>query len=358
MMQYAVDPYAGAFARPPPTGFFGVGSCAWVANRPARRPPPPAFFGIGSCFRPTADVPARRPPPPGFFGARRPRVLPVPAPCEVPMPPKFSKPTAPAPAPVSCVAAASIKLQRLCPDYEDDIDHNLRLTEKNAEERPLPDYLTKVQQDRVSESARASLVGWMDKFVRDHDLADGTLHHAVAYVDRVLSVRALTTDSGYELRLLGAAAIFVAANYEDRKAVWKLKADQIARYGEFAAGKEVLDMEREMVEALGYQLGGPTAHTFLSHFMRYAEGEDKTKILPLATRLVDQSLLNYTCLRILPSLVAASAISLARRTLNPPDVLAWNRELTELTGYNCSDMTACVLNMFFFSRSLICNPSS
>uniref|UniRef100_R7WB02 Putative cyclin-F2-1 n=1 Tax=Aegilops tauschii TaxID=37682 RepID=R7WB02_AEGTA len=144
----------------------------------------------------------------------------------------------------------------------------------------------------------------MDKFVRDHDLADGTLHHAVAYVDRVLSVRALTTDSGYALRLRGAAAIFVAANYEDRKAVWKLKADQIARYGEFAAGKEVLDMECEMVEALGYQLGGPTAHTFLSHFMRYAEGEDKTKILPLATRLVDQSLLNYTCLRILPALVA------------------------------------------------------
>ncbi|XP_044409430.1 putative cyclin-F2-1 [Triticum aestivum] len=117
-------------------------------------------------------------------------------------------------------------------------------------------------------------------------------------------------------------------------------------------------MERDMVEALGYQLGGPTAHTFLGHFMRYAEGKDKTKILPLATRLVDQSLLNYTCLRFLPSVVAASAIFLARRTLNTPDVLAWNTELTELTGYNCSDMTACVLNMFFFSRSLICSPPS
>lgn len=203
------------------------------------------------------------------------------------MPSELLKPAAPAPAPASCVAAASTKRQQLCLVYEDDIDYNLRLTEKNAEERPLPDYLKKVQQDRVSESARASLVGWMDKFVRDHDLADGTLHHAVAYVDRVLSVRALTTDSGYELRLLGAAAVFVAAKYEDRKAVWKLKADKIARYGQFAAGKEVLDMDREMVEALGYQLGGPTAHTFLGHFMRYAEGEDKTKILPLATRLVD-----------------------------------------------------------------------
>ncbi|XBI47072.1 hypothetical protein VPH35_111129 [Triticum aestivum] len=225
MTQYAVavDPYAGAFARPPPPGFFGVGSCARAANRPARRPPPPGFFGIGSCFRPAADVPARRPPPPGFFGACRPRVLP-PAPCEVPMPPKFSKPTAPAPAPVSCVAAASTKLQRLCPDYEDDIDHNLRCSTWSA--------------------------------------------------------------------------------------IW------------------------------------------------YAEGKDKTKILPLATRLVDQSLLNYTCLRFLPSVVAASAIFLARRTLNTPDVLAWNTELTELTGYNCSDMTACVLNMFFFSRSLICSPPS
>ncbi|XP_044949391.1 cyclin-F2-2-like [Hordeum vulgare subsp. vulgare] len=363
MMQHAVDPYAyaDAFARSPPPCFFGIGSCSRAADRLARRPLPPGFFGVGSCTaRPAADVPARRlPPPAGFFGACRPRFLP-PAPCKMPMPPKFSKPAAPAPAatPVSRVAAASTKPQRLCPDYEDDIDYNLRLREKKAEERPLPDYLKKVQQDRVSESERATLVGWMDKFVRDHDLADGTLHHAVAYVDRVLSVRALTTGSGYELRLLGAAAIFVAAKYEDQKAVWKLNADAIAKYGEFATCKEVLDMEREMVEALGYQLGGPTAHTFLGHFMRYAEGQDKTKILPLATRLVDQSLLDYACVRILPSVVAASAIFLARWALNPVGDPARNMELTELTGYNCSDLTACVLVMFVFSRPLICNPRS
>ncbi|KAE8800290.1 putative cyclin-F2-1 [Hordeum vulgare] len=379
MMQYAMDPYPDAFARPappgffgvgacartaagparrpPPPGFFGVGACARAAAGPARRPPPPGFFGVGSSARPPRDVPARRPPPSGFFGACRPRVLP-PAPCELPMPPKFSKPAAPAPAPVSCVAAASTKRQRLCPDYENDIHCNLRLREKNAEERPLPDYLKKVQQDRVSESERASLVGWMDKFVRDHDLADGTLHHAVAYVDRVLSVRSLTAESGYELRVLGAAAIFVAAKYEDQRAVWKLKADKIASYGEFTTGKEVLDMEREMVEALGYQLGGPTAHTFLGHFMRYAEEEDKTMILPLATRLVDQSLLDYTCVRILPSVVAASAIFLARWALNPVVDLAWNMELEELTGYNCSDLTACVLVMCVFSGSIICNPRS
>jgi cyclin A len=59
----------------------------------------------------------------------------------------------------------------MCSDYEDDIDANLRLTERNPEERPRSDYLQTVQQDLVTPTARAALVGWMDEFVRHYDLA-------------------------------------------------------------------------------------------------------------------------------------------------------------------------------------------
>ncbi|KAM0900516.1 hypothetical protein ACQ4PT_020596 [Festuca glaucescens] len=293
MMQHGMDPWA--FARPPPPGF-GF-SCARqpVADLHTRLRPPPPGFGFSCARQPVAalparlrtpppsigfscaqlavdDVPARvRPPPPGF--SRPSRVLP-PSPCEIPVPPKFPKRAAP---PVSTTVSdkSFAKRQRLCSDYEDDTDANLLRTERSPEERPRPDYLKTVQQGRVSPSDRARLVGWMDAFVRHHDLVDGTLHHAVAYVDRVLSVRAMNTHTTYELRLLGAAAVFVAAKYEDGwRTMPKLDPDKIVSYGGFATRKEVLDMERHMVAALGYQLGGPTARTFVSHFTKHSQGEE------------------------------------------------------------------------------------
>ena len=282
------------------------------------------------------------------------RALP-PAPRELPVPPKFLKRATP---PVSLVAVATAeKRQRLCPDYVDDIESNLRATEKSADERPRPDYLKTVQQDRVSPSARSSLIGWMGAFVRCYDLADGTLHHAVAYLDRVLSVRAVSTHggSGYELRLLGAAAVFVAAKYEDKSTVLTLDACKIASYGGFATSKEVLDMERHMVAALGYQLGGPTAHTFVGHFTRHAQGEEELKIQRMAHRIADLSLLNYACLGFLPSVVAASAIFLAIFALNPRDMMPWSTEMQEITGYTVLDLADCLPAMYCYSKYLICN---
>ncbi|XP_047079727.1 cyclin-F2-2-like [Lolium rigidum] len=333
-----MDPWA--FARPPPPGF-GF-SCARqpVADLSARHRPPPPGFVISCVRQPLAvdDVPARvRPPPPGF--SRPCNKVRPPSPREIPVPPKFSKRAAP---PVSTTVSdkPSAKRQRLCYDYEDDIEANLRRTERSPDERPRPDYMKTVQQGRVSPSDRARLVGWMDAFVRHHDLVDGTLHHAVAYVDRVLSVRAMNTHTDYELRLLGAAAVFVAAKYEDGwRTMPKLDPDKIVSYGRFASRKEVLDMERHMVAALGYQLGGPTAHTFVSRFTKHAQGEeDLKKIQRMAHHLADESLRNYACLGYLPSVVASSAILLARFALNPPDVPAWSTEMQELTGYNVMNL--------------------
>ncbi|KAK1665166.1 hypothetical protein QYE76_053325 [Lolium multiflorum] len=348
MMQPAVN--LRAFARPPPRGF-GF-SCARqpVADLPARLRTPPPSIGIGfSCAHVAVDdVPARvRPPPPGF--SRPSRVLP-PSPCKIPVPPKLPKRA-------SDNDESSTKRQRLCSDYEDDIYANLRRTEQNLEERPRPDYLKTVQKDRVTPSARARLIGWMDAFVRHHDLVDGTLHQAVAYVDRVLSTRAMNAPTDYDLRLLGAVAVFVAAKYEDgQRTVLKLDPDKIAWYGGFATRKEVLDMERHMVAALGYQLSGPTAHTFVSRFTRHAQGEDELKIQRIAHRYADESLRNYACLGYLPSLVAASAIYLARFALRRLDVRPWNAALEELTGYSALDLALCRRAMYYFSESLSCDP--
>ncbi|XP_051196306.1 putative cyclin-F2-1 [Lolium perenne] len=372
MMQRAVNPWA--FARPPPPGFGFSFARQPVADLPARRRPPPPGFEFSYARQPVADLPSRRrPPPPGFeFSyARQPVArlrtpppsigffcdqLPVddvpallpPSPSEIPVQPKHPKRAAP-PSVSTAVSEnekpSTTKRRRVCSDYEDDIDANLRRTERSPEERPRPDYLKTVQKDRVSPSDRARMIEWMDAFVRNHDLVDGTLHHAVAYVDRVLSVRAMRKHTDHELRLLGAVAIFVSAKYEDgQRTLAKLDPDKISWYvGGSATREEVLDVERRMVVALGYQLGGPTAHTFVSRFTKHAQEEEDLKIQRMAHRLADESLRNYACLGYVPSVVASSAIFLARSALlNPPDVAAWSTEMQELTGYDVMNLAGCL----------------
>lgn len=270
-------------------------------------------------------------------------------------------------APISDITTAgngknsAIKRPRLS-DYDADIDFNLRAMEEDPEEQPSPDYLETVQRGtQMTPSTRQDLVIWMDDFARYYDLAPGTLHRAVSYVDRVLSLRTLPpapspsckTDAGYELQLLGATAVFTAAKYEDQSTRHKLDTAEIARYGGFAGAHEVRDMERDMCAALRYRLGGPTAYTFVDHFTRHynSDGEEDLEVQRLAHHLASTSLADYGFLRLLPSAVAASAVSLARLTLVDPktttarQVQEWNTGFEELTGYRPVDLVAGMYSM-------------
>ncbi|XP_052142050.1 putative cyclin-F2-1 [Oryza glaberrima] len=246
-----------------------------------------------------------------------------------------------APAPDDSMASRP----QLCAPYDDDIDANLRAMEKDAAERPSPDYLDTVHNGQISAASRASLVAWMGRLTHRYELAAGTLHRAVSYFDRFLSARALPSYTEHQLSLVGATAVYTAAKYEDQGTVFKLDAREIASYGEFASAQEVLAMEREMMAALGYRLGGPNAETFVEHFTRYSKGKEELRVQRLARRIADRSLETYGCLGYLPSVVAAAVISIARWTLNPPGALPWSSELHELTGYSSQDISSCVLTV-------------
>ncbi|KAM0888370.1 hypothetical protein ACQ4PT_028415 [Festuca glaucescens] len=174
----------------------------------------------------------------------------------------------------------------------------------------------------MDEQTRASLVSWMDGLTRRFGLAPGTPRRAASYVDRVLSARTLSTTppSDYEQGLLGAAAVFAAAKYEDGSTVSKLNAADIARYCGFATSREVIRAERDMLAALRYELGGPTTcYTVAGHFTGDNEGEPQDleiqRVAPdqlaedseVGTSLVDDGYLQ----QLMPSVVAASAVLFA-----------------------------------------------
>ncbi|XP_062217718.1 putative cyclin-F2-1 [Phragmites australis] len=196
--------------------------------------------------------------------------------------------------------------------YDDDIDASLRAMEKDPTERPTPLYLWTTQAGKMTMVKRAELVSWMHDFAGCYDLAPGALHRSVSYVDRFLSAKKIWGSC--ELRLLGAVAVFTAAKYEDRRTTWALDADNVARHAG-CTRREVVYAECELVAALGYRLSGPTAYTFIDHFTRHGQEEEGTQgsaVRSLAHHLADLALLDYRCVQFLPSVVAASAIVLAR----------------------------------------------
>ncbi|CAN6273359.1 unnamed protein product [Urochloa humidicola] len=241
--------------------------------------------------------------------------------------------------------------------YESDIDATLRATERDARERPSPDYLDDAAQETggIDPLGRTALVAWMCGLAAHLGIEAAALHRAVSYLDRFLSSApaSSTADLYYQIRVVAAAAVYAAAKLEDSAVSRRVSAGDIAACCEFAAGKEVLDAERALLAALGYRLGGPTAHTFVEHFTRRVGGGDGEELRRCAHAIAGLSLLDHRCcLGLLPSAVAAAAILLARMTLAPAlahrreQLRKWGMELEEMTVYRPADVYEGVESMY------------
>lgn len=107
----------------------------------------------------------------------------------------------------------------------------------------------------------------------------------------------------------------------------------------------VLKMEADILKTLNFEMGNPNVITFLKSFVGIASENQKTSNLQfeyLCNYLADICLLDYECIRFLPSVVAASVIFLARFILRP-GVHPWTSSLCECLGYKSSELEECVM---------------
>lgn len=220
-------------------------------------------------------------------------------------------------------------------DYDADIDATLRTMEKETIERPSPDYLSNRQAGEMLMMDRADLVEKMHRFCTSYDLAPGALHRAVSFVDRFLSAKKINRDER-QIRLLGAAAVFAVAKYEDRNTMQKINVDGVAMYAG-CTRSEAVDQERELLATIGFCLSAPTAYTFVDHFMRHSQEEGTATVRSLAHHLANMALQDYRCVAFLPSVVAASAILLARMVLN-----CWTETPVAAAGYTLEELSGCI----------------
>ncbi|KAF4360631.1 hypothetical protein F8388_018762 [Cannabis sativa] len=110
--------------------------------------------------------------------------------------------------------------------------------------------------------------------------------------------------------------------------------------------EEVVKMESEVLKSLKFELGNPTIKTFVRRFINVAQESNKPPpnlhLEFLSYYLAELSLLDYHCVKFLPSLVAASVIFLARFIVKPK-VFPWTLTLQNHSRYTPPDLKQCVL---------------
>ncbi|XP_044376210.1 putative cyclin-A3-1 [Aegilops tauschii subsp. strangulata] len=222
--------------------------------------------------------------------------------------------------------------------YLGDIDRYMRSLE--ASRRPRDDYMRTTQED-INPKMRAFLVDWLVYVALTFRLPADTLHLAVSYVDRFLTANVISQD---KLQLLGVTALIVAAKYEDGIFV-----HEVRRYRNVAANtytrQQVVKMESDILKSLNFEMGSPTARTFLRRYITVCRGRDRAKAKRLeflCSYLAELSLLDYDCIKFNPSVVAAACLFLARFTISPT-ARPWNLTLQRNTKYKVSDLKSCIL---------------
>ncbi|XP_074280486.1 cyclin-A2-2-like isoform X1 [Silene latifolia] len=228
----------------------------------------------------------------------------------------------------------------LCSLYASDIYLSKRVTELN--QRPSFDYMENMQRD-VTSGMRGILVDWIVEQVSlEYKLVPDTLYLTVNLIDRYLSGNYMEKQ---KLQLLGVTCMLIASKYEE------MNAPQVEDFCYITANtyskEEVLLMERKVLNFLCFQLCVPTAKTFLRRYILAAQATYKVPSADLeflANYLAELTLVEYSFLKFLPSLIAASAVFLARWTIDQSSH-PWNATLEHYTGYNATELKATVVAM-------------
>ncbi|XP_059445636.1 cyclin-A3-4-like [Corylus avellana] len=223
--------------------------------------------------------------------------------------------------------------------YSNSIYKHLRAQEMEVNRRPLPGYMESVQND-VAPYMREILLDWLAEVAEEYKIVPDTLYLTVSYLDRFLSYRAVSRK---KIQLLGVSCMLIASKYEE------ISPPHIEDFCYVTDNtytmEEVVDMERDVLEFLNFEMGTPTTKTFLRIFTRVAEENGKSLNLQLellGCYLAELSLLDYRCVSFLPSVLAASAVFLSRFTIDP-EMHPWSLALQCYSGYRPSDLKECVL---------------
>ncbi|CAN8007018.1 unnamed protein product [Ixodes hexagonus] len=226
-------------------------------------------------------------------------------------------------------------------EYAQDIYTYLRRQEEKF--TPKPTYMSK--QPDITSSMRTILVDWLVEVAEEYRLHPETLFLGVSYVDRFLSAMSVIRN---KLQLVGTAALFIAAKFEE---IYPPDVSEFVFITDDTYTKQqVLRMEHLFLQVLSFDMAAPTIYYFLLRYVDVGKAPDTVKHLAHylceLTFLEDDPYLQY-----LPSVVAGASLCLANHTLNR---FPWSSDLVLYSGYNVEDFRECIHSLY----SSFCNAGT
>ncbi|KAL3503765.1 hypothetical protein ACH5RR_038214 [Cinchona calisaya] len=189
-------------------------------------------------------------------------------------------------------------------EYVDDIYQYYWFME--AQNQPLKHYMD--IQTEITPQMRGILINWLIEVHLKFDLMQETLFLMVTLLDQFLSLVSIKKN---KMQLVGLTALLLASKYED---FWHPRImDLIDISADSYTRDEMLGMENAFLKALKFRLNAPTPYVFMLRFLKAAQSDKKFE--HLAFYLIELCLVEYEALKYKPSLLCASAIYLARCTM-------------------------------------------
>ncbi|XP_062839676.1 cyclin-A2 [Anolis carolinensis] len=218
------------------------------------------------------------------------------------------------------------------PDYIEDIYKYLREMEVKC--KPKVGYMKK--QPDITNNMRAILVDWLVEVGEEYKLQNETLHLAVNYIDRFLSMMSVLRG---KLQLVGTAAMLLASKFEE------IYPPEVAEFvyitDDTYTKKQVLRMEHLVLKVLSFDLAAPTINQFITQY--FLHEPTSSQVENLALYLGELSLIDAeTYLKYLPSVTAAAAFHIANYTISGK---TWTDALTKVTGYTLEDLKPCITDL-------------
>lgn len=193
-----------------------------------------------------------------------------------------------------------------------------------------PNYMA--QQADINERMRAILIDWLIEVHHKFELRDETLFLTVNLIDRFLEKQAVVRK---KLQLVGLVAMLLACKYEEVHA--PLVEDLVVISDNAYSRKDILEMERMMLNTLQFDMSVPTAYVFMRRYLKAAQCDRKLELLSFM--LVEHCLVQYEMLKFPPSFIAAASIYTAQATLY--GVQQWSKTCEHHTSYSEDQLLDC-----------------
>ncbi|KAF9592131.1 hypothetical protein IFM89_012560 [Coptis chinensis] len=219
-------------------------------------------------------------------------------------------------------------------DYVEDIYKYYKLAENSSR---VHDYM--YTQHEINEKMRAILVDWLIEVHNKFELMPETLYLTVHIVDRYLSMRSVSRKI---LQLIGMSAMLIASKYEE---IWAPEVNDFVCIADNAYSRaQILAMEKLILGKLEWNLTVPTPYVFLVRYIKAAASDQEMESMIFF--LAELALTQYELIRYCSSMVAASAVYVARCTLNKSPF--WDETLKHHTGFSESQLLDCAKMLAHF----------